>query len=116
TYRGLPDPLAVGRVEIHEEHVARREVELVAGQRHRARDAPGGRRELTGEVAAVLPDQDTGGVVEGRHIVTLVVEGPDCVGDDGGRLLTPVDHRPGPGELEVPHVVPVDLVERAVAP
>src|SRR5690606_32725396 len=30
TYRGLPDHLAVGRVESHEEHVARREVELVA--------------------------------------------------------------------------------------
>ena len=67
-------------------------------------------------LAAGLPDEVTRPGVERVDHVAGVGDVHDAVMHDRGRLRHPRLEPPGPGELELPDVVPVDLLERAVAP
>ena len=65
--------------------------------------------------ALVFPDQVAGGAVERLHLVGIVEDVDDAVVRDRGHLGGTIGHRPGPGHLQVLHIVLVDLLERAVA-
>ena len=74
-----------------------------------------GAQHLFRQRALVFPDQVTSGAVERLHLVGIVEDVDDAVVHDRGHLGRPVGHRPGPGHLQVLHIVLVDLVERTVA-
>ena len=64
--------------------------------------------------AGVVPEEVAGGGVEGLHAAPAGHE-HDAAAHEGRDLVGARLHRPGPDELEVAHIVPVDLVQRAVA-
>ena len=67
-------------------------------------------------LAAVLPQEVAGAGVEGLDHVAGVRDIHDAVVHERRRLRHPGLEAPGPGEPELVHVAPVDLVEGAVAP
>ena len=68
-------------------------------------------------LGAILPDQVSSYAVQRLNNATRVRQVHDAVVDEWCRLIrTRIIHRPRPGELKLLHVLPVDLVERAVAP
>ena len=112
----IPDHLAVPGVEGDDVGVVRVHVDLVVVDRDRPRAGAERvvRRPL--ERLAVLPDEVTGDGVERLHYVQRTGEIHHAVVDEGGRLGDTRRHRPRPHEPELVHVVPVDLIEGAVAP
>ena len=66
---------------------------------------------------AIFPDQVSGRRVQRLNDAARVRQVHDAVVHEWRRLLrTRIVHRPGPGELKLLDVLPVDLIERAVAP
>ena len=65
---------------------------------------------------AVLPDQVPVPGVEGRDDIVRLRQEDDAAAHERRRLVRPVFHRRGPGEVEEADRVAIDLVERGVAP
>ena len=112
----VPDHLAGPRVEGDDVGVVRVQEDLVFvdGDRPRACAERIVGRPL--EALAVLPDGVAGDRVERLHDVQRTRQVHDAVVDDGRGLRQAGGHRPRPDQPELVDVVPVDLVERAVAP
>ena len=118
---GLPDQLAGLRVEgedvlvdagVDDEVVVDGEVPV--GRADAGHDALA---RVVGEVAAVLPEQVPRGGVDGLDDVARVRHVEDAVVDERRALLAAAGaERPRPHHPQVADVVPVDLVEGAVAP
>ena len=112
--RGVPDQLAGLGVERDEVGVAGRDDQLVVVDRLVARAA---RVHLVGKLVLVFPDQLARRAVESLDQLGRVLDVDDPVMDERCLLGPPPRrHAPCPCELQLAHVVLVDLVERAVAP
>ena len=109
----VPENLAVARAQRHHVRVARRQEDLVVGDRDAA-DAAVARRLV--RARARFPDQTARLPVERLHDVARGREIDDAVVHDRGRLIRArVVHRPHPLQLQVLHVGGRDLIQRAVA-
>src|SRR5690606_10688447 len=65
---------------------------------------------------AVFPDEIARRSIEGVHDAAGVGDVHHAIINQRSRLRDSRLQSPGPGELKLPHVTAIDLVERAVAP
>ena len=110
---GIPKNFAVARAQRHHVGVARRQEDLVVGNRDAA-DAAVARRLVRARTR--LPDQTARLSVERLDDVARRREIDDAVVHDrGGLVRARIVHRPHPLQLQVLHVGRGDLIQRAVA-
>ena len=116
----LPDQLTRPRVEGDQLRSARAGVDLVTVDGDAAPRHPGAAIDRQVLVlrnrlpARMLPEEIAGGCVERLH-AAAAGHVHHAVVHQRGHLVGARLHRPGPDELQVADVVPVDLVKRAVA-
>jgi len=110
----LPREPAVAGVDRHQLRVVGGKEDLVLIDRQAAQRRRGGNAEI------VFPDEIARPRIEGLQHVSAVQEIHDAVVNDRGRLIPSrspaLVHRPDPLHPQVVHVVPCDLVQRAVVP
>ena len=111
---GVPPDRSGARVEADDVRIDRVEENQVLVDGQAAHLC--GRAQPLVHFTAVFPDEVAGGGVERLHDVAGVGDVHHAVTDDRHRLRDAWLEAPGPGELHVADIVPVDLVERTVAP
>ncbi len=112
----VPDGLARARVEGDQVRVqrGRKNFVLIDGQ---VAHGAGPNAQARGP-QAIFPDEVSRAAIERLQDVVRIGEVDDAVVDQRRRLIRSdaVVHGPGPGQLELLHVVPRDLRKRAVIP
>ena len=115
-HRDIPSHRAAPRVERHDVSIAGVHENPILVDTQAAE-----RAELVllarfgGKLAPVLPQQLAGRGIQGLHRAARVGQIHDAVMNQRRRLLVASLHRPRPGKTQLPDVLPVDLVERAIS-
>lgn len=116
-HRDIPGHRAAPRIERHDVSVAGvHENSILVDAQTAQRPELMLLTRIGWKLASVLPQQLAGRGIQCLDRAAGVCQIHDAVMNERRRLLVASLHRPRPGKTQLPDVLPVDLVERAVSP